>query len=186
MFTIYSIKQPELSRFVSFIMASIEEALSSISQTFDDMNNDDQEPHQSYLDDEFTCVSLSEDSISTKASGVYKKKNKNKSDRKGDKMVKYFQNKKIIIEMFPSSDVTGAPIKSAADGIVYTTITVGSFGENLFFKVRNTTSKDGVKSYYYSSPEEYERHTLNIINDDIKKAWSEKYAHASYILKIND
>ena len=166
-------------------MASIEEALSSISQTFDDMNKDGEEPPQTYLDDEFTCVSESEQSISTKASGVYKKKNKKKSDRKGDKVIKYIQNKKVVIEMFPSSDTTGAPIKSAADGIIYTPITVGSFGEHLFFKVRSTTSKDGVKTYYYSTPEEYERHTLNTINDDIKKAWSEKYAHTSSVLKIN-
>jgi len=183
--TIYIIQQPELSRFVSVIMASIEEPLHSTGQTFNDMINEDEHPQQSYLDDEFTCVSESDQSISTKASGVYKKKNKNKSDRKGDKIVKYIQNKKVVIEMFASSDTTGAPIKSAADGIIYTMITVGSFGENLFFKVRNTTSKDGVKSYYYSSPEEYERHTLNIINDDIKKAWSEKYAHASSVLKMN-
>jgi len=184
-FIIYSIQQHELSRFVSVIMASIKEPLPPTSQTFEDMINDDGQHPQSYLDDEFTCVSESEQSISTKASGVYKKKNKSKNDRKGDKIVKYIQNKKVVIEMFPSSDVTGAPIKSAADGIVYTTIPVGSFGENLFFKVRNTTSKEGVKSYYYSSPEEYERHTLNTITDDIKNAWSEKYAHASSVLKMN-
>ena len=87
--------------------------------------------------------------------------------------------------MFSSSDLPGAPIKSAADGIIYTSIPIGSFGENLFFKVRSTVSKDGAKTYFYSSPEEYERHTLNTINDDIKKAWSEKYAHASSVLKMN-
>ena len=87
--------------------------------------------------------------------------------------------------MFPSSEIPGAPIKSAADGIVYTTIPVGSFGENLFFKVRSTTSKDGVKVYYYASPEEYERHTLTTIDDDVKKSWSEKYAHASSVLQMN-
>lgn len=185
MFDIYSIQQHDLSRFVPFLMASVEKTLPPTSQTFEDMINEGEQPPQSYLDDEFTCVSLSEDSISTKASGVYKKKNKNKSDRKGDKIIKYFQNRKVVIEMFPSSDITGAPIKSATDGIVYTGITVGSFGEYLFFKVRNATSKDGVKPYYYSSPEEYERHTLNTITDDIKKAWSEKYAHVSSVLKIN-
>jgi len=184
-FVIYSIQQLDLSRFVPFIMASMQDPLLPTSQTFEDMINEDDQPPQSYLDDEFTCVSLSEHSISTKASGVYKKKNKSKNDRKGDKIVKYIQNRKVVIEMFPSSDVTGAAIKSAADGIVYTTIPVGSFGENLFFKVRNTTSKDGVKSYFYSSPEEYERHTLNTITDDIKKTWSEKYAHASSVLKMN-
>jgi len=165
-------------------MTTVNENPLPISQTFEDMLDNGQPP-QSYLDDEFTCVSDEVASISTKASGVYKKKNKPRSDRKGDKTIKYIENKKIIIQMFPTSDVPGAPIKSAADGIVYTSITVGSFAENLFFKVCNTTSKDGVKSYYYTSPEEYERHTLNTINDDIKKAWSEKYAHASSVLKIN-
>lgn len=164
----------------------MDETLQLTSLAFDDMIEDDENPPQSYLDDEFTCVSESEPSLSTKASrSVYKKKDKKKSDRKGDKIVKYIQNKKVIIEMFASSDLPGAPIKSAADGIIYTSIPIGSFGENLFFKVRNTVSKDGAKTYFYSSPEEYERHTLNTINDDIKKAWSEKYAHASSVLKMN-
>lgn len=155
------------------------------SSNFDDMIEEGQ-PSQPYLDDEFTCVSESEPSLSTKASRrVYKKKDKKKSDRKGDKIVKYIQNKKIIIEMFSSSDLPGAPIKSAADGIIYTSIPVGSFGENLFFKVRNVAPKEGAKTYFYTSPEEYERHTLNTINDDIKKSWSEKYAHASSVLKMN-
>ncbi len=166
-------------------MASVEKAYPLTSQSFEDMINEGEQPPQSYLDDEFTCVSLSENSISTKASGVYKKKNKNKSDRKGDKIVKYVQNKKFVIEMFPSSDITGAPIKSATDGIVYTGITVGSFGENLFFKIRSATGKDGVKPYFFSSPEEYERHTLNVVTDDIKRTWSEKYAHVSSVLKIS-
>lgn len=157
----------------------------AIDQAFDNLIQDDEQPQQTYLDDEFTCVSESEPSLSTKASRVYKKKNKKKSDRKGDKMVKYVYDKKVVIEMFPSSDLPGAPIKSAADGIIYTSIPVGSVGENLFFKVRNVTSKDGGKTYYYSSPEEYERHTLDTIHDDIKKSWSEKYAHTSSVLKMN-
>lgn len=155
------------------------------SPTLDDMFREDETPIQSYLDDEFTCVSDSEPSLSTKESRVYKKKDKKKSDRKGDKIIRYIENKKVVIEMFSSSDVPGAPIKSATDGIIYTGITVGNFGENLFFKVRTTTSKDGIKTYYYSSPEEYERHTLNIIKDDIKKSWSEKYAYTSSVLKMN-
>ena len=166
-------------------MAAFEKTLPPTSQTFEDMIQDDQPQQQSYLDDEFTCLSEYEASISTNASG-YKNKNKTKrNDRKGDKVIKYIQNKKVVIEMFSSSDTTGASIKSATDGIVYTGITVGSFGENLFFKVRNTTSKDGIKSYYYSSPEEYERHTLNTITDHIKQTWAEKYAHASSVLKMN-
>lgn len=156
------------------------------SSNFDDTIREGENPAHSYLDDEFTCVSESEPSLSTKASRrVYKKKDKKRNDRKGDKVVKYIQNKKIIIEMFSSSDLPGAPIKSAADGIIYTSIPVGSFGENLFFKVRSVASKDGVKTYFYSSPEEYERHTLATVNDDIKKSWSEKYAHASSVLKMN-
>lgn len=166
-------------------MAAMDETPQLTSSNFDDIIEEGQ-PSQPYLDDEFTCVSESEPSLSTKASHrVYKKKDKKKSDRKGEKIVKYIQNKKIIIEMFSSSDLPGAPIKSAADGIIYTSIPVGSFGENLFFKVRNATPKDGIKTYFYTSPEEYERHTLNTINDDIKKSWSEKYAHASSVLKMN-
>ncbi len=155
------------------------------SPTFEDTLEDTQPMNQTYLDDEFTCVSDDVGSISTKASGIYNKKNKSRGDRKGDKTIKYIQNKKIVIEMFPTSELPGAPIKSATDGIIYTSIPVGSFAENLFFKVRSTVSKDGVKAYYYTSPEEYERHTLNTIGDDIKKLWSEKYAHASSVLKMN-
>lgn len=149
--------------------------------TFEEMMNDDPS-RQTYSDDEFTCVSESETTVSSIAGG--NKKKYNKGDRKGDKTIKYYKDKKIIIEMFPTSDVMGAPIRSATDGIIYTNITVGSFGENLFFKVRNTMTKDGVKTYYYSSPEEYERHTLTQVNDDIKKTWSEKYAYTNSILNV--
>lgn len=155
------------------------------SKTFDEMTEDIPPISDSYLDDEFSCVSDEIESISTKVSGVYKKKNKSKSDRKGDKTIKYVQDQKVVIETFSTSDVPGSSIKSAADGIVYTGITVGSFADNLFFKVRDTTLKDGLKTYYYSTPEEYERHTLNTINDDIKQQWSEKYAYVNSILKMN-
>lgn len=166
-------------------MATTNETQPLTSPTFEDTLEEVPPAHHTYLDDEFTCVSDDVGSISTKASGLYKKKNKSRSDRKGDKTIKYVQNKKIVIEMFPSSELPGAPIKSATDGIIYTSIPVGSFAENLFFKVRSTVFKDGVKAYYYTSPEEYERHTLNTINDDIKKLWSEKYAHVSGLLKMN-
>jgi len=147
--------------------------------TFEEMMGEDL-PHQTFLDDDFTCVSESETTLSSKVGGFNKK---NKKDRKSDKVIKYVQNRKVIIEMFSTSDTTGAPIRSATDGIIYTPLRVGSLGENLFFKVRNTTSKDGVKSYYYSTPEEYERHTLNTVTDDIKKTWSDKYAYTDSILK---
>ena len=157
------------------------------SSTFEDMIEDEEHAPHNYLDDEFTCVSDNNESISTKASGGYKnkKKKKSKNNKKGDKMIKYIQNKKYVIEMFPTSELPGAPIKSAADGIIYTSIPVGSFAENLFFKVRSTVSKGDVKAYYYTSPEEYERHTLGTINDDIKRVWAEKYAYASTVLKMN-
>uniref|UniRef100_A0A6C0IKR1 Uncharacterized protein n=1 Tax=viral metagenome TaxID=1070528 RepID=A0A6C0IKR1_9ZZZZ len=149
--------------------------------TFEEMMSDEP-PHQTYSDDEFTCVSESDADGSSNAGGNRKKNNK--GDRKGDKTIKYYKNKKIIIEMFPTSDVLGAPIRSASDGIVYTNITVGSSGENLFFKVRSTILKDGVKTYYYSSPEEYERHSLTSVHDDVKKVWSEKYAYTNSILNV--
>ena len=81
-------------------MTTVNENPLPTSQTFEDMLDNGQPP-QSYLDDEFTCVSDEVASISTKASGVYKKKNKPRSDRKGDKTIKYIENKKIIIHNAP-------------------------------------------------------------------------------------
>ena len=76
-------------------MTTISENPLPTSQTFEDMIEDRPPVTESYLDDEFTCVTDEVESISTKASGVYKKKNKPRSDKKGDKTVKYGNHQRL-------------------------------------------------------------------------------------------
>ena len=131
--------------------------------------------------DDLTEVSMSshESSLSLKT----KQKNKSKkADRGYEKKVKIIKDKKIVIDTYHTSDVTGAPIRHAATGYIMSDILVGSIGERLYFKVRDLTSKEP-RSLFYDSPEEYERHMFASLSTDIKHLWTEKFAETQAYLR---
>lgn len=130
--------------------------------------------------DELTQVSEStkDSSVSLKT----KHKNKAKKQDKGyEKKVKIVKDKKVVIDTYHSNDTPGSIIRHAVTGF-WLNARVGSIQENLYFKVRDNTSKD-TRSLYYDSPEEYERHMFLTLSTDIKGKWTEKFAETQKYIR---
>ena len=80
------------------------------------------------------------------------------------------------IEAYSSGDV-GSRIRDAVTGDRYRNYLVGSKNEDLFFKVRMCTGEFGGReapTLFYSSPEEYERHTRSVVSEETKNQWFSK------------
>lgn len=94
-------------------------------------------------------------------------------DQQGNK------KKLVNIECYKSC---GTLIKDAISGISYKNMLIGSPSEDLFFKVRMCTfEKDTgneMMTFFYSSPEAYERHQYKILDQRVKDKWTEKYNNA--------
>ena len=82
---------------------------------------------------------------------------------------------KVKIEMYASSSCPGHLIRDAITGekLAYR---VGSLDEHLFFTVLRSDLGKGrdLVPLFYSSPEEYERHQLCEISNDVKEMWRDK------------
>jgi hypothetical protein len=131
---------------------------------------------------------------------VLSSKNKNKilqevkkTDTKYDKYVKDLKIKwtdgkyydKVTIELFGSGD-TGTKIRNAVTG-AKTPYLVGSLNEDLFFKVMDASGNNGRKDslvLFYDSPEQYENHQFNLLNQVIKEAWLNKNLEARKRLNL--
>jgi hypothetical protein len=102
-----------------------------------------------------------------------------KTLRKNGKM----KNQKI--DIYTSGDF-GSQIRDATSGNYYSE-RVGSLGEHLFFKVGLSTgeckSKNGSNTLFFLSPEQYEKHLLTTVSEDIKNRWLEKKLTYSNVLK---
>ena len=125
---------------------------------------------------------------------VISSKNKNnilqevkKTDSKYDKYVKELKMKwtdgkyydKVSIELFGSGE-TGSKIRNAATG-AKTPYLVGSSNEDLFFKIIDATGNKGRKDslvLFYDSPEQYENHQFNLLNQAVKETWANKNLEA--------
>ena len=86
---------------------------------------------------------------------------------------KYY--KKITIEIYGSGQ-TGAKIRNAVTSQRYPYI-VGSSDEDLFFKISDSTGRQGRKYpliLFYDSPEQYENQHFTTLDTDIKHRWQEK------------
>lgn len=130
-----------------------------------------------------TCIS--ESTHTSTSSLKTKHKNKTKKQDKGyDKKIKIINDKKIVIDMYHSSDTPGAIIRHAITGFLMNA-RVGSINENLYFKVRDNTGKD-FRTFYYDSPEEYERHMFTTLSTDIKSRWTDKFAETQKYLRSID
>jgi len=86
------------------------------------------------------------------------------------------------IEAYSSGDV-GSRIRDPITGDRYRNYLVGSRNEDLFFKVRMCTGEFGGRegpTLFYSSPEEYERHTRSVVSEEIKNRWLAKKSGADF------
>lgn len=91
---------------------------------------------------------------------------------------KYFierGNKKIRIELYGTKLNIGSYIRCPITGIRLDD-KVGSLQENNYFKVNmsSITNGDENMSFFYNTPEEFERHHLVILPQYIKNDWYEK------------
>jgi hypothetical protein len=87
---------------------------------------------------------------------------------------KYVSDKKgsVKIELYGSYDI-GSTIRNAITGVRYKDMIVGSSAEDQFFKVKMFNGNKGV-TLFYDSPEDYERHQYQLLDERIKQKWHEK------------
>ena len=97
-------------------------------------------------------------------------------------------HKKIYIEAYSSGDV-GSRIRDAVTG-EYTKYLVGSIDEDLFFKTRDCTGgmtrQNDSGSFFYLSPEQYERVRYCKLSVDVKDTWNKKYVLAMKRMQFDD
>jgi len=90
-----------------------------------------------------------------------------------DKILPSGKNKKARIDCYTSGDV-GTYIRNAETGNYYK-YKVGSKEEDLFFKLALSSGElnasNGSNILFYDSPEQYEKHLLNVLRDEIKEKW---------------
>ena len=93
-----------------------------------------------------------------------------------DKTLPSGKIKKARIDCYTSSDA-GTHIRNAETGNYYK-YKVGSKEEDLFFKVALSSGKlnagNASNILFYDSPEQYEKHLLYDLEDEIKEKWAEK------------
>lgn len=83
--------------------------------------------------------------------------------------------KKIKISLYETSSTPGFFIRNAISGNRYD-YKVGSNDEDLLFKVAFATGEISQDSsiLFYSTPEQFEKHMITTVSDDLKKNWREK------------
>jgi hypothetical protein len=87
---------------------------------------------------------------------------------------------KTKTEVYSTSFIPGTMIRDAITGHKHPTYRVGSWCEDLFFKVKDTSGYVGNQSFclYYDSPEQYERHFKANVSVETKKKWTDKFVLA--------
>lgn len=84
--------------------------------------------------------------------------------------------KPVKIEGYGSGD-TGSRIRDPITGDRYTKHLVGSRYEDLFFKVKMCSFQFNGRdppTFFYSGPDEYEKHSKTTLSAEVKAKWSEK------------
>jgi hypothetical protein len=82
------------------------------------------------------------------------------------------------LDVYTTKYTPGSIIRCAVTGSIFRKYVVGSYDEDLFFKVCLSgvfsDSKYG-KFLYYQSPEEYEHHFNTTVDEKVKSKWNLKY-----------
>jgi len=92
---------------------------------------------------------------------------------------------KLKTEVYSTAITPGTLIRDAITGHKETNYRVGSWHEDLFFKVIEASGYLGRQSFvlFYDSPEQYERHMKTNISDSVKRKWTDKFARARDMLE---
>lgn len=95
-------------------------------------------------------------------------------DKGFHKFIKEVDGKLLKIGFYETNITPGSLIRSAVTGNRYEKFYVGSYIEDLFFKVCNTTIETGKRVpifMFFDSPEQFEKHFRCTVNDESKKKW---------------
>lgn len=87
---------------------------------------------------------------------------------------------KIKTEVYSTSITPGTFIRDAITGYKQNKCRVGSWKEDLYFKVHEASGYIGTQSYvlFYDSPEQFERHMKTTVSTNTKRIWTDKFARA--------
>ena len=102
------------------------------------------------------------------------------SDSDYHKIIRREGDVKIKTEVYSTAITPGTLIRDAITGHKQANFHVGTWKEDLFFKVHETSGYIGNGAYilFYDSPEQYERHMKANISSSIKRKWTDKFARA--------
>lgn len=91
---------------------------------------------------------------------------------------------RIKVECYSTDTTPGVKIRDAITGSRYNQI-VGSYDEDLYFKVRMSIFKDNSVSttLFYDSPESFERHQHITVKPEEKERWVQKQQDRMYVLR---
>jgi len=150
------------------------------------LNDDDRAYMLSNDDDNYSVVTddLSEKSVEKKP--VKRGRNNwlyddvKSSDPGYHRIVKAHDGIKTKTEVYSTPFTPSTMIRDAITGYKHHEYRVGSWHEDLFFKVIETSGNvgKGLFCLYYDSPEQYERHMKGTVSDTVKRTWTEKFASA--------
>jgi len=93
--------------------------------------------------------------------------------------------KPVKVEAYGSGDA-GSRIRDPITGERYRNYIVGSRHEDLFFKVRLSgarLNRHESPTFFYSSPDEYEKHTKFVVEPKTKAKWADKKLEADIRLR---
>lgn len=91
---------------------------------------------------------------------------------------------KFKTEVYSTAITPGTLIRDAITGYKQANYHIGTWKEDLFFKVNETSGYMGKGTYmlFYDSPEQYERHMKINISSALKRKWTDKFARARDML----
>jgi hypothetical protein len=106
----------------------------------------------------------------------------NNQDKDYRKYIFNNYHKKYEVDAYSTQSTPGTKIRDAITG-ARNNYKVGSYDEDLFFKVRMTIRHVGFEkdenktetTLFYDNPEQYERHMHTTVSQEIKELWNERY-----------
>jgi hypothetical protein len=140
-----------------------------------------------YIDDDETISSYAFSNKNDRKKQLKALEDIKRLDKGYNKVYRNKNGKQYGIEYYATALTPGRKIRNAING-AYTNCLVGSYDEDLFFKLRLLTDKcdEDLTTLYYDSPEQYENHFNTVISDEIKEKWKAKYADEIYKRKMAD
>lgn len=152
------------------------------SYTMEDFENNDHYVNEEFSDYPDEIVDLDdEETVNTSETfSVVGKKKKKTKKKKVDKGYRKFKTKDGNVVYFATSMLPGNSIRDAIYGNHFHEHVVGTWHEELFFKVSKTDncSTQHVDTLFYNNPEQFESHMNVIVDSETKNAWAERYQYA--------